>query len=46
MFNTIISLLSYLFEQFLGLFGYEPFFEVEPTFLKMLFEALKTMIMG
>ncbi len=46
MFNTLISLFNYLLEQFLGLFGYEPFFEVEPVFLNSLFEALKTMIMG
>ena len=46
MFNTLISLFNYLFEQFLGIFGYEPFFEVEPVFLKSLIEALKTMIMG
>ena len=46
MLNMLISLLNGLLEQILGFFGYEPFFEVEPTFLKMLFEALKTMIMG
>ncbi len=46
MINTVFDALNYLFTQVLELFGYEPFFEVEPTVLKAIFEAIKNVFMG